>query len=217
MSVTTVSYFLGAGQVSFDSVATVGPIVWIDPFDDVTAKVLFRQQYQQSVASFAATSLDTEYPTAIGGTTYLLVKEGDFSEIGGGQMKWNRYYACTPPTRVEYTSRGEVFPGLYSTTFLRVPMAFPTPAKITREYYLIGTVPTLRSEDRMTITGTLIAPLLSENSLLPYTNPTVASYLAYISTDGATGSSFSIRAEGDYLERWIGNFYARVGTEVKAK
>lgn len=217
MPVVSVSYFLGSGQVPFNNVATVGPIVWIDPFDDITDKVLFRQAYEQSVASYAATSLNTEYPTQIGGVTYILVKEGDFSEVGGGQQRWNRYYACTPPTRTEYTSRGEVFPGIVSATFRRPPLSFPTPAKITRTYYLVGALPSLTREDRVTITGALDAPLLSEVDLLPYTNPTAADYLVLVSDDATTASSFSVRAESDYLERWVGNFYAKVGTQVKAK
>ena len=217
MPVTTVSYFLGAGQVSFDTVATVGPIVWIDPFDDVSQKILFRQAFQQTVASFTSVALDTAYPGGVGGTTYLLVREGDFQDVPGGQIRWNRYYACTPPTRTEYTSRNEVFPGIRTVTFQRVPLSFPTPAKITRTYYLLGSVPTLSQEDRVTITGTLDAPLLSENYLYTYTTPTAADYLTDKSTDASTASSFSIRAESDYLERWLGNFYARVTTEVKAK
>ena len=217
MPVTSVSYFLGAGQVSFDSVATVGPIEWIDPFEDSTARVLFRQAYQQSVASYAPTSLNTEYPTAIASTTYILVREGDFSEVGGGQMKWNRYYACTPAARTEYSSRGDTFPGIASSTFFRNPLSFPTPAKITRAYYLLGNVPSLSSEDRVVVTGSLDAPLLSGQFLTTYTNPTAASYLARITTDSTSAGSFSVRAESDFLERWIGNFYARVTTEVKAK
>lgn len=218
MPVTSVSYFTAAGQPAFTDVATVGPIVWIDPFEDVTARVLFRQAYQTAITAFSPTSLDSTYPAGtVAGTTYLLVREGDFQEIGGGQMRWNRYYACTPPTRTEYTSRNEVFPGIASTTFRRAPMAFPTPAKITRAYYLVGTVPTLTAEDRVTITGTLDAPLLSENYLNAITNPTMTDYISDKTTDASTPGSFSIRAEGEFIERWIGNFYARVTTEVKAK
>lgn len=222
MPVTSVSYFSAPGQPSFTTdVATVGPIVWIDPFEDVTARVLFRQAFQSSLTAYSPAALDTAYPSAVGGTTYILVKEGDFQEVGGNQLKWNRYYAATPPQRVEFTSSGRVFPGLISATFAREPIAFPAPTKITRDYYLVSTtgvgMPTLSEETKVTVTGTLNAPLLSEQFLTTFTNPTAATYLTTVSGDAATSASFSVRAEQDYLERWVGNFYARVRTEVKAK
>lgn len=218
MAVTSVSYFTAPGQPLFTDVATVGPIVWIDPFEDVTARILFRQAYQTAITAFSPASLDSTYPGGtISGVTYILVREGDFTDIPGGQMRWNRYYACTPPTRTEYTTTSRTFPGVVSSTFLRKPLAFTTSTKITRSYHLVGTVPTLSAEARITITGSVDAPLLSEQNVLPYTTPDVTTYLGYVTTDAATATSHSIRAEADFLERWLGNFYARVTTEVKAK
>lgn len=221
MPVTSVSYFTAPGQPAFTDVATVGPLVWIDQFPDVTARVLFRQAYQTAVTAFSPVALDTAYPGGtVGGTTYLLVREGDFSEIEGGQLKWNRYYACTPPQRVEYTSSGRTFPGIVSATYRREPFDFPTATKITRSYHLVSStagIPTLADEARVTVTGSLNAPLLSEQFVLPFTTPTDTTYIGYISADAASASSFSVRAEAQSLERWIGNFYARTDVTVKAK
>lgn len=221
MPVTSVSYFTAPGQPAFTDVATVGPLVWIDPFEDVTARVLFRQAYQTATTAFSPTSLNTTYPGGtISSTTYILVREGDFEDVPGGQMKWNRYYACTPPQRIEYTSSGRTFPGVLSVTFSRDAFDFPTATKVVRDYYLVSTtsdIPTLSQEARITITGSLNSPLLSGEQVLPYTNPTSATYLQYITDDKNTPSSFSIRAEAQSLERWIGNFYARTDVTVKAK
>jgi hypothetical protein len=218
----SVSYFTAPGQPAFTSVATIGPIEWVDAFDEITNLVLFRQAFQTAITAFSNTALNTAYPTAVGGTTYILVREADYKAIGGGQMTWNRYFACTPPQRVEYTTSSRVFPGLRSaTTYPREPVAFPTQTKITRNYHLVsptsGALPAMQAEDRVTVTANVNAPLLSEVYLLNYTNPTAASYIASVTTDSASAGSFSIRAEADYPERWMGNFYAIVETKVKAK
>lgn len=215
----SVSYFKTSSQSAFTGVAvTVGPIEWIAAFPGSTAKVLFRQKFQQDIDSWTALTLSTPHGVA---TTYLLVKEDDFSAIGGGQQTWSRYYACTPPQRVEYTSYAAQFPGLTN----RDPIAATTQAKITYDYFLVGTLPTLAQESRVTITGTYDQPLLggnvyltsSTNPLFSSTNPSATAYIASITADAATSSSFSITAEPQTLSRWEGDFYERRTINIKAK
>lgn len=211
----SVSYFKTSSQSAFTGVAvTVGPIEWIAAFPGSTAKVLFRQKFQQDIDSWTALTLSTAHGVA---TTYLLVKEDDFNAIGGGQQTWSRYYACTPPQRVEYTSYAAQFPGLLSGS-VRDPVAATSQAKITYDYFLVGTLPTLAQESRVTITASYDQPLLGGNVyLFAATNPSATGYLSSITTDAATSSSFSITAEPQTLSRWEGDFYERRTINIKAK
>jgi len=215
----SVSYFTASGQPSFTAYAvTVGPIEWMAPFAGQTAKIMFRQAFQQDIDSWSPAALDTAHATA---TTYLLVREDDFSSIGGGQHKWNRYFACTPPQRIEYSSYAAQFPGIYGK---RDPLASTTQAKTTFDYFLVGTLPTLAQESRLVITGTFDQPLLAGSGYLndgggtlDPTSPSALSYMASVTADVATSSSFSITAEPQTLARWEGNFYERRTVNVKAK
>jgi hypothetical protein len=213
----SVSYFTASGQPSFTAYAvTVGPIEWMAPFAGQTAKIMFRQAFQQDIDSWSPISLNTAHATI---TTYLLVREDDFSSIGGGQHKWNRYFACTPPQRIEYSSYAAQFPGINYYGLGRDPLAASSPAKITYDYFLVGaTVPTIGQESRCTITGLLDQPLLGGNLYLgTYGVPNALSYMASITADANSASSYSITAEPQNLSRWEGNFYERRTVNVKAK
>lgn len=216
----SVSYFKTSAQSAFTGVAvTVGPIEWMNPFAGTNAKVMFRQKFQQDIDSWSPISLDTAHGVA---TTYLLVKEDDFSAIGGGQQTWNRYYACTPPQRVEFTTYAAQFPGMYQ---IRDPINVTSQGKITYDYFLINnpaTVPTLSSESVVTF-NSIGFPLLSNNYLnngggtLYASNPTLSVYQGTITADTTTAASFSITAEAQSLTRWEGNFYERRTINIKAK
>lgn len=209
----SVSYFKQSAQPSFTAVAaTVGPVEWLTPFEGLTDRIHFRQQYQQDISSWSPLTLNTAHGVA---TTYLLVRESDFQAVGGGQQRWYRYFACTPPQRVDYSSYAAQFPGIIAK---REPLASTTQAKITYDYFLLGSVPTLANESRVTITGSVDQPLLAGNVyLLSYTNPTISAYLTSITTDAATAASFSLTPEAQSLSRWMGNFYERRTVNVKAK
>jgi hypothetical protein len=213
----SVSYFLASGQSAFTGVAvTVGPQEWLAPFAGQNARVLFRQAFQQDIATWSPVALDTAHGTA---TTYLLVREDDFSAIGGGQHRWNRYYACTPPQRTEYSSYAAQFPGWFG---LRDPINASSPAKVTYDYFLVGSVPTLSAESRVVDSGGLDQPLLSGvllnngGGVLLTTTPSTTTYKGFVTSD-ATAASFSVTAEPQTLARWEGNFYERRTIQVKAK
>lgn len=215
----SVQYFKTSAQSAFTGVAvTVGPVEWLTAFEGQNDRVYFRQQYQQDIASWTPLALNTAHPT---GTTYLLVRESEIQNVGGGQQRWYRYFACTPPQRVEYTSYAAQFPGIYAQ---RDPLAATTQAKITYDYFLIGSVPTLSQESRVTITGIYDAPLLAGavylnngGGVLYSTNPSATSYMASVTADAATPSSFSLTPEPQNLSRWVGNFYERTTINIKAK
>ena len=211
----SVSYFKTSAQSAFTGVAvTVGPVEWLTAFEGQNDRVYFRQQYQQDIDSWTPLALDTTHPTA---TTYLLVRESDIQNIGGGQQKWYRYFACTPPQRVEYTTIAAQFPGY---DLIRDPINASSTTKLTYDYFLINSpsdIPTLSDASVVTFPSGEVAPLLSGVQLTISTNPTISSYSAKVTGDRDTYSQFSITAEAQSLARWSGNFYERKTVQVKAK
>jgi hypothetical protein len=210
MPVTSITYFTAAGQPSFTSTAaTVGPIEWMMPFDGQTSKVMFRQRYQQDIDSWTASTLDAV--RVEGGVTYLLSREADHSPIGGGQHQWYRYYATTPPNRTEYMSYATIFPGFIGG--LREPYSSVVPAKINYEYFYVATTPpALANEARVLNAEGYSTQLLSNAYLGDTTSPSASAYIVLMSA-----GTFSITAEQQSLERWVGNFYERKTIYVPAK
>ena len=215
----SVSYFKTSSQSAFTGVAvTVGPVEWITAFPGSTAKVLFRQKFQQDIDSWTALSLSTLHGTLTG---YVLVKEDDFQAIGGGQQTWSRYYATTPPERIEFTTYAAQFPGYQS---IRSPINATSAAKITYNYFLIdnpGGDPglNLAGESVVTLATGEATPLLSSVylSATTATRPTISTYNSFVIADKASSGSFSITAEAQTLTRWEGNFYERRTLNIKAK
>jgi len=219
MSVTSVTFYPGAG-VAFTAVATVGPMEWQAPFPGVTDKVLFRQTFQQNISSWSPLAMSSTY-TGAGYTNFVLVRESDFRSIGGGQHQWSRYYAITPADRVEYTTMAAQFPGYQ---FIRDPINVSSMAKITLDYFLVSdftiggpNVPDLADATVVTFSANNTAPLLSGVELTTSTDFTISTYIAKVSSDRVSKSSFSITAEAQTLNRWEGNFYERRTVQVKAK
>jgi hypothetical protein len=218
MPVTAVTYYQGAGP-AFTAVATVGPIEWMEPLPKQSSPVMFRQAFMQLISSFSAQALDTAHPTA---TTFLLVGERDFTPVGGGVHRWNRYYATTPPQRTEYSTMAATFPGLATTVLGRPPQTIISATKITYDYFLLGSLPTLASESRITNVEGIDQPLLSDTYAANagyFTNASSPSYNAYVTfMANDTGATyFSLTAEAQSLEQWEGNFHVRKTINIKAK
>lgn len=87
---------------------TNGPRSWERPFDDLTAELLFRENYIQTVESFIPAALDTPhelYPDC------YLVSEGQRENIGGF-YKWTRTYARIPENREAFEGYSWLIPGI---------------------------------------------------------------------------------------------------------
>ena len=181
---------------------------------------MFRQAFMQLISSFSAQALDTAHPTA---TTFLLVGERDFTPVGGGVHRWNRYYATTPPQRTEYSTMVATFPGYSTSVIGRTPLNAMSPVKITYDYYLLGSLPTLASESRITNVYGLDQPLLSDiyvsdsGFFATASSPSYSAYNAFVISDGTSPTSFSLTAEPQSLEQWEGNFHVRKTVNIKAK
>ena len=111
----TVTYYTAAGQPAFNTVATVGPPVWEKMLPVPNNKVVFRQRFMQTAASYTPLAYDTPYPaeSTYGvptATTYYLVSEENFSGERGGIMTWDRVYAAVPTAWTEPEEYAYTYP-----------------------------------------------------------------------------------------------------------
>lgn len=101
-----VTYYTASGQPAFNTVVTVGAPVWEKMLPVPNNKVVFRQRFMQTAASYTPLTYDTTYPSdATYGvptaTTYYLVSEENFNNERGGLLTWDRVYSCVPTSWVE--------------------------------------------------------------------------------------------------------------------
>lgn len=102
----TVTYYTAAGQPAFNTVATVGLPQWEKVLPVPNNKVLFRQRFMQTAASYTPLAYDTPYPAdgTFGvptSTTYYLVSEENFNDQRGGVLMWDRVYCAVPTAWTE--------------------------------------------------------------------------------------------------------------------
>lgn len=113
----SVTYYTGSGQSAFNAVATIGLPVWERPFEDINDKLVFRQRFMRTAASWAPTALNTAYPAhgshgVPTSSSYYLVNEDNFSDERGGLLSWDRVYAAVPTTRYDYTAIAYSYPAV---------------------------------------------------------------------------------------------------------
>jgi len=97
----SVTYFTKAGQTAFNVATTVGLPVWQPVLPTPNDKVLFRQPFMQTAASYTPLALDAVYPAqgqygVPSSPTYYLVAEENFTDVSGGILSWDRVYARVP-------------------------------------------------------------------------------------------------------------------------
>jgi len=87
----------------------VTPLVKQPAFEGVNDLLIGTQEFVQARADYAATALDTPHPDD---ADFLLVKESNFQDLGGGIQQWTRTYAKIPAQRIEGRSLAWQLPGL---------------------------------------------------------------------------------------------------------
>lgn len=89
---------------------TNGPRSWDRPFPDLTAELVFTENYIQTSADFVPLALDTPHDSF---PDCYLVNEGPRDNLGGF-YKWQRTYARIPPSRQVFESYSWLVPGIGS-------------------------------------------------------------------------------------------------------
>ena len=87
----------------------VSPLIGAPAFDGVNALLTAKQDFVQYRANYAALALNTPHPDD---GTWLLVREDNFQDLGGGVQQWSRSYARIPEERVEGRAVAWQLPGL---------------------------------------------------------------------------------------------------------
>lgn len=113
----SVTYYVASGQSAFNVATTIGLPVWEKPFEDLNDKLVFRQRFMQTAASFSPVALNTAYPAhgSYGvptSSSYYLVAEENFADERAGLLTWDRVYAAVPTARREYTAIAFQYPAV---------------------------------------------------------------------------------------------------------
>jgi hypothetical protein len=205
------------------------------PIEGQTGNYVLSQDFICNLSSFTPLALNTPHPDF---PTYYLVSEGEKRDIGGGKVRWTRVYAQVPAT---YTEPG----GSYAYNYIgfvgnvisqggevtlsvtgRERKVENSPVQITREFFLVGTgqtytqwqsIPVISGQRYYGATGLDTDYLTDAPPFVTATNPTRTAYLALVTADAASPSSFSLVVEDSTVTRWMGNIYMRETRRIKAK
>ena len=220
----------------------VGGPSYSSPLPGTTDPLILRQDCMILAASYSALAISTAHPTE---TTYKLVQETDRQDQGGGVVKWTRVYAKVPAAWTEYSELAYNFIGYMGVFGINVETATGrerftkiVPMKICHDYWIAngtsqtdpiagGTGVTITTAGNIPrIQGTLYTEAGYPTLLTDYLKdsppfvtasaPDRTAYEAYISTDAATATSYSIVVETSKLDRWMGEIWHRTTTYVKA-
>lgn len=97
----SVTYYIASGQSNFNAATTAGLPVWEAVLPEPNDKVLFRQSFMQTAASYTPLTLNTQYSAqgqygVPSSPTFYLVAEENFTDVSGGLLQWDRVYARVP-------------------------------------------------------------------------------------------------------------------------
>lgn len=93
----------------YSSAFAVSPLITQPAFDGVNTHYVGTQRWVQARANYSPLALDTAHPDS---ASFLLVKESEFEDLGGGIQEWTRTYAAIPSQRIEGRSLAWELPGL---------------------------------------------------------------------------------------------------------
>jgi hypothetical protein len=192
------------------------------PFEGVNIQYVLTQEWMQNLADYTPLALDTPHPDY---AAFILVSEGEQSDLGGGKVRWTRTYAKLPD---EYTKpRGNftfTFPGWSGLVYGgfvgyggsnngRIPLNKTVACLVTRTFYL--------TNDPATDIPILPKFVVTYGSgvITDYTNDDHGSFTD--TTPNTTDYQASVAA-GEYLvaqdstwDIWMGNIYVRETFYVK--
>jgi hypothetical protein len=219
----------------FTTATAVGAARKSFPIEGRNDSVVIEQDFMQALSSFAPLALNTPHPDV---PTAYLVAETPLQDLGSGIVRWTRVYAQVPAT---YTEPG----GSYAYNYIgfvgnvisqggevtlsvtgRERTVENSPVQITREFFLVGAgqtyaqwqnIPVISGQRYYGASGMDTDYLTDAPPFVTATNPTRTAYLALVTADAASPSSFSLVVEDSTVTRWMGNIYMRETRRIKAK
>jgi hypothetical protein len=219
----------------FTTATAVGAARKSFPIEGRNDSVVIEQDFMQALSSFAPLALNTPHPDV---PTAYLVAETPLQDLGSGIVRWTRVYAQVPAT---YTEPG----GSYAYNYIgfvgnvisqggevtlsvtgRERKVENSSVQITREFFLVGagqtytqwqSIPVISGQRYYGASGMDTDYLTDSPPFVTATNPTRTDYLALVTADAASPSSFSLVVEDSTVTRWMGNIYMRETRRIKAK
>ena len=210
---------------TFTTARAVSLPVFSAPFSDqgVTTDYVLTQEWMQALTSYSPLALDTPHPDY---ADFMLAKEGEKRDIGGGMVQWTRTYAKLPADFSQ--PNGNIsynFIGFAGVGGINVPSASyrpriteAVPVKLVRAFFRtadpLSDIPFIEATRYyFQAQPNQDVDLLQDNP--PFENvtvPTRTEYEALIAAD-----DFNIVAEASRISIWMGNIYIRETSYVKAR
>jgi hypothetical protein len=112
------------------------------PIPGVNAQYLLTEDWVQYEANYTPLALNTAHTDAAY-TSFLLVSENGFRDLGNGVVRWTRQYAKIPDSHSEAVQVSYSFIGLLTfdplQTVIRPPFTRSVPGVKVNDYFLAGT------------------------------------------------------------------------------
>ena len=143
MSNPTFVYKIAAGQPDFSTEVAIRAFEPERPYPQSPTLIVYRTRFMQLRAYYTR-------PTAIGVHPDLpqvyFADDIDFQDRPGGLVEWTRVYTTLPISWSNYESDAYRYPGyLGNLGSGRNPMIWTVTAKVTNDYYAVGTMPTFKN------------------------------------------------------------------------
>ena len=144
MSNPTFVYKIAAGQPDFSTEVAIRAFEPERPYPQSPTLIVYRTRFMQLRAYYTR-------PTAIGVHPDLpqvyFADDIDFQDRPGGLVEWTRVYTTLPISWNNYESDAYHYPGLAGNFggLGRNPMVMTVTAKVTQDYYAVGTLPIFRN------------------------------------------------------------------------
>jgi hypothetical protein len=205
------------------------------PIPGVNKKYVLTEDWVQYAANYSPLAFGTAYPsTASGGddayTSYQIVSESGFINLGNGVVRWTRKYALVPDTHYDPVQVSYQFIGLATfdplETVIRPPFTRTVPGVVEYRYFDAGTnsYSAMQSVQKSNFVPEQLyywprslgfpAPVeaLKVDTLWEATVPAAGTYASWVSNGTTT-----IVAQPSYFERWEGNIIKRTVVTVLAQ
>ena len=135
----TFQFKTAAGQTGFSSATSIEAYAPLYPFPQNTSAIIYRERFMQLRTYYTRPPVNTPHPNL---PQVYFANDTDFQDRPGGIIEWTRVYVTIPDSWNDFESYAYSFPGYTGT---RVPFTRTVTAKLTKDYFAVGTLPTFQS------------------------------------------------------------------------
>jgi hypothetical protein len=128
-----------AGQPSFATEVCTEAYAPLFPQTQNRTAIIYRERFTQLRTYYTRPAYNTPHPYL---PQVYFADDTDFQDRPGNVVEWTRVYSTLPPSWNDFESYAYSFPGYQG---LRAPFTRTVTAKLTRDYFIAGTLPTFQN------------------------------------------------------------------------